>query len=136
MEIIVKKSQQRVDPKHPESTDPSWHKAYEKGQDIIRKGQLKFRDRGEEERYWKAVSANPGNVPGLPPFAPPLRIKPQVVEFFHETSRLERIQWLQNSTYNDANLFCVVCDETTLHSIGRKQSFCKKCGTQKTYRSQ
>jgi hypothetical protein len=78
--VIVPPDKVKVDPHHPEKTDPTYAKSVAVGQRRLREGKLKFADRGEEESYWKAVRSNPANVPGLPPFAPPLEL-PKIAGF-------------------------------------------------------
>lgn len=68
----IKESSPKIDNKHPEGTDPDWKTAWDKGQEVIKKGRLKFKDKGDEEHYWKMVKSNPQNVPGLPAVYPPL----------------------------------------------------------------
>jgi hypothetical protein len=130
MEIIVKKSQHRVDPRHPQSTDPNWGRSFEKGQEMIQSGKLKFNDRGEEEHYWKMVNGNPANVPGLPPFAPPLEIKSYVKVHFNDIPFSERMKWLQKEASIEGAIYCSICDSLTVHVFG-DGCFCKKCGTLK-----
>lgn len=54
--------------------DPGYQKAVAAGQRNLRK--MKFEDRGEEERYIKAVKSHPANTFGLPAFFPPLQVAP------------------------------------------------------------
>lgn len=132
MEILVRKSKHRVNIYDPEHTDPSWRSAYEVGQKRIKDGKLKFENRGEEERSWKEVNANPANVPGLAPFFPRL---PRIQEMVHlssdgvltEAEILHR--FIEKASRNkDIDLFCPACDEVTSHAIGRSSCFCHTCG--------
>lgn len=76
--FVIRESKHKVDPRHPESTDPSYERARRLGEQRIKDGKLTFENKGEEESYWKAVKSNPANVPGLPPFAPPLNTLPKI----------------------------------------------------------
>lgn len=71
--FIIKESPMKVDPKTPES-HPDYKKSVNAGRRAMAAGDLTFNDRGDEERYWKAVKSNPNNVPGLPAFYPPLKL--------------------------------------------------------------
>ena len=75
MEIIVKESKHKVDPKDPEHTDPTWEKAFRKGQRRIEQNKFPYESPGEESDYMRKVNSNPGNVPGMPEFFPPLEIR-------------------------------------------------------------
>ena len=75
MEIIVKESKRKVDPKDPEHTDPTWEKAFRKGQRRIEQNKFPYESPGEESDYMRKVKSNPGNVPGMPEFFPPLEIR-------------------------------------------------------------
>jgi hypothetical protein len=70
MEIIAKRSKIKIDPKHPESTDPTYAAAVEKGKKNFPK--MKFENETQKQDYLKAVKSNPGNVVGMPLFFPPL----------------------------------------------------------------
>ncbi len=70
---IIKKSEQRVDPKDPK-TNPAYHKMLAKAE--IGKANLKFENEAEERDYRKNIESNPNNVYGMPAFYPPLKIKP------------------------------------------------------------
>lgn len=98
-------------------------------------GRLKFEDKGQEESYWKAVKANPANVPGLPPFAPPLEIK-TTMSGINTPEITESAVFRRNLTklVKDIELFCKTCDKLTRHQISPEQSYCTACGSQKAYR--
>ena len=79
MEIIVKNNPDRVD----HVSRQKWYaKAMKMAQKVKDEGGIKFKDKGEEENYWKKINANPNNVPYLPEFFPPQEIK----EFFGDMS--------------------------------------------------
>jgi len=132
MEILVKKSEHRVDPKDPEHTDPTWARAYKAGQRRIREGKLQFQDRGDEEAYWKAVSSNPGNVPGMSPFFPAL---PNIRSFVHlsdgevltQQQIIDKFRERKNKS-RDIDFFCPTCDKVTSHAISLTDCFCHDCG--------
>ena len=83
MDIIIKKDAGHFDPRHPESTDPTYKAAYEAGQKRIRQGQLKFENEAQERDYWKAIKSNPSNVPGLPEVFPPIQIRSALTEAYN-----------------------------------------------------
>jgi hypothetical protein len=76
MEFIIKEHKHKIDPKHPESTDPSYAKDWAKGQENLRNGRMKFENDAERRDYEKKCQSNPANIPGCPAFAPPLQITP------------------------------------------------------------
>lgn len=77
MEIIVKQSSgPRMD--HP-SRNPDWERAVEIGKREFAK--MEFRSEGEKRDYLRNVYANPNNVPGLPEFYPPVKIRSAVSGF-------------------------------------------------------
>lgn len=69
MEIAVKKSEPKVDPKTPES-HPGYKAAAAKAKAGMEK--MKFESEGQKKDYLRAVARNPNNIPGLPVFYPPL----------------------------------------------------------------
>jgi hypothetical protein len=83
---IIKKSEQRVDPKDP-NTNPAYHKMLEKAD--MAKSHLKFENEADERDYRKSIEANPNNVYGLPAFYPPLKIKPSCG--FGDGARTEKL---------------------------------------------
>lgn len=133
MEIIVKSSRQRVDPKAPH-TNPDYQMALSKGKIAAR--DLKFESEGDRRDYERAVKANPNNVYGLPPFFPPEKIRLMLndvcaKEFIDERRvELERIRLFQLRT---VHVLCDVCREETRHNVSPEQTFCSKCGTQKHF---
>lgn len=130
MEIIVKKSARHIDPKHPESTDPNWSRAYAKGQESLARGTFKIGDPGEREAYRKALKSNPQNVPGIPAFFPPLRIPPMVVPDASDIGEEERLRRrVIDALYADGELYCKICDSMQTFALSPVSSFCKKCGT-------
>jgi len=72
--FVIKESERKIDPSHPESTDPTWKKAYDKGQEIKRSGKMKFANKGEKDHYYKMLRSNPANIEGLPITHPPLTL--------------------------------------------------------------
>ena len=135
MEIITRKPTQRVDPKHPESTDPNFERDRRRGEANWGNMQKKFENDAEKRDYLRAVASNPGNVLGVPPFYPPLRIAPQYVGSFVEISTLEKLRWLEKEAQYEFPLFCGTCDALTTHVVAATYSYCRKCGYQKPYRS-
>lgn len=77
MEIIIKKGQQRVDPKKPE-TNPEYGTAVRAGRERLESGEV-MRECGSNKAmfndYMQLVRSNPNNVPGLPPFYPPMQTR-------------------------------------------------------------
>ncbi len=74
-DIHIKKVTHKVDPSHPQSTDPTWEKAYLKGQAKLRAGKFKLENEADQRDYERAITSNPGNVPGMPAFFPPLEMR-------------------------------------------------------------
>ena len=73
--FVIKETEHKVDPRHPESTDKTWKKAYNKGQQLLKEGKgVKFANAGEKEYYNKMLRSNPANIPGLPITHPPLTL--------------------------------------------------------------
>lgn len=70
MEVIVKPTKHKVNPRDPAHTDPTYPAAVEKGRKNFSK--MKFENEAQKKDYLKAVESNPGNVVGLPNFFPPL----------------------------------------------------------------
>jgi len=148
MEIIIKQSQHKVDPKHPESTDPTWKQAYLEGQRRIKQGRLEeqFGNNGEQKDwYMNRIKSNPQNVMGLPPFYPPIHIRsfiPLIEDNVSEEQKLlDKIESIQKVT---CVLHCGSCkspreshpvSRLTLHRISPKDCFCTVCGKQKQYRT-
>jgi hypothetical protein len=135
--IHVKESEQKIDPKHPQSTDERYSKAVAVGRERLRTGELKFKSAGEERDYWKAVDSNPGNVAGLPAFFPPLRIRDFVpsVEVTEEDiieAERQRLTEMQRIT---TILFCGTCTSNQPHVVSPWEGYCQKCGTQKNFRT-
>lgn len=132
MEIIVKKSSARVDPKRPQS-HPGYEAAVRAGKK--RASQLKFENEAAHRDYMKALEKNPNNVYGMPPFYPPLPNPRSFVSIEkRELSEKEIFDRFREKVIHDTDLFCRPCDRVTSHSIGFNQCFCHKCGTQKNWR--
>lgn len=137
-EIIAKKGKHRVDPKHPESTDATYDKAYRVGQKRIRDGKLKFEDKYQEQWYWKAIRSNPGNVPGGSVFFPPLMIRTTVPilpwKELEEMSGEEQADFAErkfkekSAESRDTELWCETCEKLTSHAISYAGSYCHACG--------
>ena len=70
MAIIARQSKHKIDPKHPQSTDPTYAAAVAKGKENYPK--MKFENEAQRKEYLKAVDLNPGNVVGMPVFFPRL----------------------------------------------------------------
>jgi len=127
MNFIIKNSPRRIDPKHPESTDPSWRQAYEAGQRLLKSGKVKFESEAEERDYYRRIRSNPGNVPGLPEFFPPLKIGPFTVP--KDVKELKQKRQLRWEPWRDIELYCRHCEKVTLHYIDNKGGYCHKCAT-------
>ena len=78
MEISVKKSEIKVDPKDPKS-DPTYKYAEAKATQIMKRDGIKYGEVNEEkgfsESYWHRVKNNPNNIAGAPAFYPPIHIR-------------------------------------------------------------
>lgn len=137
MDIFVKPSRHRIDPKHPESTDPRWGAAYKKGQERIKDGKLKFENEAQKRDYERAISKNPSNVPGMPNFFPPLELKSFVSMPSATLEDIARERWEQweRNQIKDVDLWCEFCDKVTSHAISPRDCFCHKCGHQKPYKT-
>jgi hypothetical protein len=135
MEIFVKPSPRRVDPRKPES-----HPEYEHIRKVGHGNVDAFRKQFESEAQWndykKQVNSNPNNVLGLPAFYPPdipklflrmIEFNANPIEVFNEQVRLDGIR--------EVEIFCHICDKLTQHSISPHECFCKKCGDYKPYRT-
>ena len=132
MEIHVKSSTAKIDPKRPES-NPEYGRALQAAK--IRGPQMKFENEAQKRDYMKAVAANPNNIPGLPTFYPPESIKMFVkdMETVRENVLQIFINRIRQDMIKDGELFCRVCDRITLFSFPKGYSFCKKCGTTYTF---
>jgi hypothetical protein len=106
MEVIVKKSQPRIDIKHPESTDPSWERRRIVGEKNWREGKIKIENEAHERDYLKKVGSNPANVKGLPVFYPPLTIRSAMngLGIKHDCTKVGH-RWS-----NTKESFCLECD--------------------------
>ncbi len=137
MEVIIRQSEHKIDPKHPESSDPTYAGAVLKGRERLKNGELKFKSQAQERDYWKGVSSNPGNIPGMPNFFPPLTIKTSVrgVEVTDDDRHqvwLQKVKEMQRVT---VDLGCTTCHSIQPHVISPWECFCQKCGTLKPYRT-
>jgi hypothetical protein len=107
MEVIVKKSQPKIDPKFPESSDPSWERRRKVGERRIKEGKFKkFENEAEERDYSRKVGSNPSNVPGIPVFYPPLTIRSAMngLGIKHDCAKVGH-RWS-----NTKESFCLECD--------------------------
>jgi len=135
MHIIVKDSPRRADPKRPESY-PGYEKAAALSQ--RRAPQMEFESEGARKDYERAISSNPSNLPGLPPFFPPLQLRsvigsPWGREYTAEEQRKMVAARMKELSTGEVQIFCATCDRVTPHTIDMKGSFCMKCGNQKPY---
>lgn len=73
MDIHIKPHVHKVDPKHPQSTDPTYEPARRKAEWVAKKHPPKFESEGERKDYEKRVKSNPNNFYGVPHFFPPLK---------------------------------------------------------------
>jgi len=126
MEVIVKKSKEKVDPRHPESTDPTHRAAAERAQKHL--GKLKFESEGQKRDYERSVKANPGNVMGAPAFFPPLSIRsfvtlPEVSEEDRARRALDRFK---EHLIHETELYCSGCHEIRFFQF--PASRCMTCG--------
>jgi hypothetical protein len=135
MQFIIKKSEPRVDPKRPET-----HPGYEKAVALSnrRAPKLEFESDGARRDYERVLASNPNNLPGLPPFFPPLQLKsymgsPWAREYTPEERAKMTQERLRQCVIEDTAIFCTTCDRVTTHSIDMQGSFCKRCGTPKPY---
>lgn len=133
-------AQGRRDPKNPAS-DPGWEKAVAVGKSRVK--DLKFKSEGDRKDYERAVSRNPNNVMGLPPFYPPEQIKmfmssmPQKSKEQIAAERKKR-EWfmIRELASNHTELFCESCKKVTEWGIVQPEyysgmySWCTKCGRQ------
>jgi len=79
------------------------------------------------------VRSNPANVPGLPPFFPPLEVRAFGVKFADEEDFQTKAERLARSASIQGTLYCTVCDDMTPFTLGAEYSFCMKCGTIKNF---
>jgi hypothetical protein len=139
MNIIVKKSEQRIDPRQPE-TNPNYQRSLEVGLDNYKS--MKFESDGQRNDYMRAVKSNPNNVPGVPPFYPPARIISKIA--FHdkavEDTRTVGERLLEES-FTTIYVKCSTCESLhgtvksiTPHIVKTNDSFCQVCGTRKGFR--
>jgi hypothetical protein len=148
MEIFVKSSPHKIDPKHPESTDPTWQRAFKLAQRRKKEGRIseQFSDGYEKEWYYNRVKSNPQNIEGLPPFFPPLHIR----EFYPEIVNSEYDEWkrfldkINDMQVSKCHIFCENCmgvkesspkSRVTLHFISKTDCYCSVCGKHKQYRT-
>jgi len=131
MNFHVKRSERRIDPKHPES-HPDFKKALHAGQKLA--AQKKFESEGEKRDYERQIRSNPNNVYGLPAFYPPEQIRMFIQdqsnddpERIHKMTR-ERIRQMQ---LHPVQVLCKTCNEVTPHVLGPTDSYCQKCGEKK-----
>lgn len=132
----------KVDPKDPK-TSPGWSQAVEAGR--ARLPNMKFESEGQRRDYEKAVSANPNNVMGLPPFYPPQQLRmfytmPEKSKEQLDAERKKReIFAIRELTSRKTELFCPSCQKVTTWGIvqpeyhGGMYSWCTKCGRQGPY---
>ena len=73
--IISKHTAPKIDPRHPESTDPDYKGDRAKALEYWPKMEKEFQDEGEKREYLKAVASNPNNMLGAPALYPPQQIK-------------------------------------------------------------
>lgn len=125
-EIIVKQSREKTDPRHPESTDPTYAAAAKKGRERMKK--LKFESKGERRDYERTVKSNPGNVMGMPTFFPPLTLRSFVSmpEVSEEDRRQRALDRYRENLIRDMELFCWACDRVTVFQHPSYR--CKTCG--------
>ena len=81
MEVIVPKSEQKIDPRHPESTDPTY--ARDKAIAEERYKTMEFESETQRADYLRQVDSNPGNMRGLPILYPPLKIRSAMNDVRH-----------------------------------------------------
>ncbi len=144
MHVIVKQSERRIDPKHPESTDPSHAWAERRAGEWAKKHPPEFVSEGARRDYERSIKANPRNFYGAPAFFPELEGPRKGYEAIHmsydpEKEFLEHIKQVQ---VENVELLCVDCIDVrgkrfsglTEHSISPDDCFCTRCGTHKPYR--
>jgi hypothetical protein len=68
MEIYAKAHVHKVDPKHPQSTDPTYEPARRKAEWIAKRHPPTFESKAEEAEYNRRVAGNPNNFYGIPTF--------------------------------------------------------------------
>lgn len=135
MEVIVKQSKPKVDPKHPQSTDPTWKYAAEKG--AKRYGKMEFENDAARRDYLRAVDSNPGNVVGMPAFFPPLKIRSVMPMLDREYTVEERKKmWEYRKRQiqtRQINLLCESCRGVMPHIVAPDGSYCQQCGNAKKW---
>jgi hypothetical protein len=70
MHIIVKPHEERID--HP-NRNPDYERAVARG--MADYSSMKFENEAERRDYLRRIDSNPNNVPGLPEFYPPEKIR-------------------------------------------------------------
>jgi hypothetical protein len=134
LNIIVKQSTPRVDPKRPES-HPGYEKALRVSKKLAKK--MEFETEGAKRDYYRALEKNPANLPGMPMFYPPLETK-FVMEFDKreytddEVAKVIR-ERIRQMTIRSVDIWCEPCRKVTEHSIDMLGSFCKTCGSLKNF---
>ena len=134
MHIIIKKSEPKVDPRKPE-THPGYEDAVRVSR--MRAPRMQFESEGARMDYERQLRANPNNLPGLPPFYPPLELRSVTgnvwgTEYDDEQQR-KLLDWkMKEATRSEVVFLCEYCDTVTPHAIDMEGSFCKKCGHLKT----
>ena len=136
MEVIVPKSELKIDPRHPESTDPDYAKDKRKADELYRN--MKFDSEAQRADYLRAVKSNPGNMAGLPILYPPLQIRSYVtgLNLGRERTEQERFEdWQLEHCVKECELHCSYCHkitphgyDTRTHKNGSIHTWCKKCG--------
>jgi len=136
MDFHMKSGPQRMD--HP-SRDPGYQRAVRKGQQKLRT--MKFESEGQKRDYYRAVAGNENNVPGLPPFFPPTRVRSSTIHIEDHTPE-ERTYWqaywkIADKKHQPMMILCSshLCERITLHYISAEDCYCSRCGTQKPFRS-
>lgn len=92
---------------------------------------MKFENEGQRQDYERQVKANPNNIPGLPVFYPPEKLRSAGFRSapLTDEEKAQKEAWDKKLvTTGSTKLWCKRCRKETEHGIDMERSFCKKCG--------
>lgn len=139
MHIIVKESERKIDPRHPESAPNYKHK---RDVALNHYPSMKFENEAQRRDYLAAVKANRNNLPGIPAFYPPEHIQSFIgtVEEFqdnrkvYERMRDEKIVRVYLKCDNCVSVRGHRTEGLSSHIVKVDDCYCQVCGKHKLYR--